>query len=112
MMKLSDAIVDKLKGVKSDVEVCQILADNGVNVEEFEKTLSDEELTQVGGGFPKGKVDVHCTNPECGESASENISNQFFASLFTDAYHYRCRTCGHYFGLSSFGTLHDWDPNS
>ena len=36
-MTLSDAIVDKLKDVKSDVEVCQILADNGVNVEEFEK---------------------------------------------------------------------------
>ena len=111
MMRLSDAIADKLKGVRSDVEVCKILADNGVNVEEFEKTLSEEELAQVGGGFQKGVAEVHCTNPNCLEAASENISYQFFASLFTDAYYYRCRTCGTYFQMSKFGSLSPWDPN-
>lgn len=103
MMELHAELREKLRNVKSDVEACKMLADSGINVEEFEKSLSPDELAGVNVGFTSGKAEVYC--PECKEAESDNISCQFWASLFTDAWKYRCRTCGTYFDLTRYGSI-------
>ena len=37
MMNLPKKLLDKLETAESDVQACKMLADNGINPEEFEK---------------------------------------------------------------------------
>ena len=41
MMNLPKELLDKLETAESDVQACKMLADNGINPEEFEKTIPD-----------------------------------------------------------------------
>ena len=96
MINISDELREKLKTCKSDVEACKMLADNGVDVEEFQKSLPDEVLNKVGGGYKDIIGDtVYC--PWCKESEYDSISYQCIASLFSNIDTYRCRTCGKFF---------------
>ena len=93
MIKISDELREKLKTCKSDVEVSVMLADNGINVEEFEKSLPDEVLSRIGGGYKDIFGDtIYC--PWCNEKESGNISYQMMASFLCSNDYYRCRTCG------------------
>ena len=87
----------------SDVGVCKLLAENGIDLEEFEKTLPDSFLNQVNGGY-KDAFGSHIYCPWCNNEDSDEISRQFFASLFTDgAVKYRCCKCDKYFKVSAYG---------
>jgi predicted RNA-binding Zn-ribbon protein involved in translation (DUF1610 family) len=109
MQKLPNELLDKLQDARSDMEACKMLADNGVNVEEFEKSVSNEELNKIAGGWQCFGYEFKC--PNCGEADRDNISRQFWASMFMDsATKYRCRTCNHYFKISTYGTVSDLGP--
>ena len=96
MINISDELREKLKTCKSDVETCKMLADNGIDVEEFQKSLSDDVLKKVGGGYTDIIGDtVYC--PWCNESRSENISYQCITSIINKTDTYRCRTCKKFF---------------
>lgn len=104
MMQLPKELLKKLEVAESDVQACKILADNGIDPEEFEKTLPDHFLEEVNGGYKRGTVEIHC--PDCGNGDSDEISRQFWASMFTDsATKYRCRKCDCYFKVDSYGTI-------
>lgn len=73
-----------------------MLADNGIDVEEFEKSLPDDVLKKVGGGYEDIIGDsVHC--PWCKENRYDEISYQCISSLFSRIDTYRCRSCGKFF---------------
>ena len=96
MIKISDELKEKLKTCKSDVEIAKMLADNGVDVEEFQKSLPDEILSKIGGGYEDISGDIiYC--PWCKNKESKEISSQILASLFNQEYIYRCRKCDCYF---------------
>ena len=104
MMALPKELLEKLETAESDVQACKLLSDNGVDPEEFEKTLPDDYLEQVNGGYKSLEIDIHC--PNCGNGERDEISRQFWASMFTDsATKYRCRKCDCYFKVSSNGAI-------
>ena len=73
-----------------------MLADNGIDVEEFEKSLPDDVLKKVGGGYEDIIGDsVHC--PWCKENRYDEISYQCISSLLNRIDSYRCRSCGKFF---------------
>ncbi len=43
MINLSDELKEKIADCKSDVEVAKMLSDNGIDMEEFEKTLPEKK---------------------------------------------------------------------
>ncbi len=108
---LSADVKEKLSKANTDVEVCKILSDNGIDVEKIEKeikrlvpnfnkdylALNDGDLAKISGGFKNkfSETDVHCT---CGASNRKQFSYQFFASNFHDDDEvfdiYRCKECG------------------
>ena len=95
---ISPELAEKLKEAKTDVEVCKLLADNGVDVEKLQKQIPDEALDQIGGGYTDMFGDViDC--PCCGNKEKDEISYQFFASLYYMEAVYRCRKCGCLFGI-------------
>ena len=101
----------KLADVKSDVEACKLLAENGVDLDAIEKKikdayakmkinvleLSDTELDTIVGGFDNDKYDdIHCW--KCGASERDDFSYQFWASSFlAEGRIYRCRKCDLYY---------------
>lgn len=108
---------EKLSKAESDVQVCQILADNGINLEKMEHTiesfgfdlkkiglqLPDQYLGAVAGGFHDDDYDfdVACT---CGNNDKNNFSRQFWASLLCGPKSiYRCKNCSKY--------IHIWAHN-
>ena len=100
-IQISDELREKLKTCKSDVEVAKMLADNGVDVEEFQKSLPDEVLNRIGGGYKDVFGDtISC--PWCNESESGNISYQVTASFLCSIDYYRCRSCNNYFRRVSY----------
>lgn len=104
MMNLPKELLDKLETAKSDVQACKMLADNGIDPEEFEKTIPSDFLNQVNGGYDSFGIDIHC--PNCNVGDKDLISRQFWASMFTDsATKYRCRKCNTYFKVSSYGVI-------
>ena len=104
MMNLPKELLTKLESAESDVQVCKILADNGIDPEEFERSLPDNYLEEVNGGYKSLDIDIHC--PDCGNGERDEISRQFWASMFTDsATKYRCRKCNCYFKVSSYGVI-------
>ena len=98
---------EKLWKVRSDVEACQLLAENGVDVESIERkirdayqgigsnilTLSDRELDRISGGVVERKSSVWC---ECSNDDEEEFSYQFWVSQLIEGRAYRCKKCGLY----------------
>ena len=102
MIEISERLKAKLADVKSDNEACAVLAADGIDLEEMERELGVEELERVSGGWDS--IDASYACPFCGESNGDNISHQFFASLFVDSgSKYRCCTCGQYFYIINGG---------
>ena len=82
IVRLPDDVMKKIEGAYSDAECCRILAENGVNLDEIEKTIADHgfdmhkiglqvpenELENVAGGFKDSDYfeDVAC--PWCNTS--------------------------------------------
>ena len=91
MMKLPKELQEKLVAAETDVQACKILVENGVDPEEFEKTLPDSFLEQVNGGFVLDGIIVCC--PICENSEPSEIAYERFASLFSDGKKFRCRRC-------------------
>ena len=109
---------DKLALAHSDVEVCKLLAEGGVDVEKIEKRIKeagfdlnkiglqipDSELSEITGGFASDDydLDVACI---CGNNNRDDFSYQFFVSVFKSDYDwYRCKKCNMYMGITSRNT--------
>lgn len=104
MINLSDELKEKIADCKSDVEVAKMLSDNGIDVEEFEKTLPEEVLNKIGGGYTDFlDVDVYC--PHCHNENKDDISYQVLASLSSLRSKYRCRKCGGFFAKTDSGHI-------
>lgn len=117
MITISKELQEKLKNCKSDVEFSKMLADNSVNVEEYEKSLPDDVLEKIGGGFVNYNDDrVYC--PWCDNAEEAEISYQVLVSIYHCEDIYRCRKCNGFF-KSEKGKRGDavpiklyWDPNA
>lgn len=115
-------VLEKLKGVASDVEFCKILADNGIDVEEIEKkvknsgvdfsestvVLDNDELSNINGGWYEWVSDhnVLYECPHCHNGDRERNSRQFWATLSANFFSpsqavviYRCRNCGQFWEM-------------
>lgn len=110
MMDLSKEMKEKLSEAKSDVDACKMLADNGIDVEEFEKSLSESELETIKGGYTPAFSDFEIECPNCHNGEKEMISRQFWASMFCDsATKYRCRNCNTCFKVYNNGSIQKYD---
>ena len=104
MINISDELKEKLANCNSDVEFAKTLADNGIDVEEYQKTLPEEVLDKIGGGYEDLlNVDVYC--PHCNNGDSDQISYQILASLTSLRSKYRCRKCGGFFRKDDTGHM-------
>lgn len=104
MINLSDELKAKLSECKSDVETAKMLADNGIDVEEFEKQLPEDVLKAIGGGYDDMLgVEVYC--PHCGNKDEDEISFQVIASFTSFRSKYRCRKCGGFFRKDDTGHM-------
>ena len=117
MIKISDELDKKLKSCISDVEFAKTLADNGVDVQEYERALPDEVLSRIGGGFTNYNNDrIYC--PWCENEEEDELSYQVLVSIYHCEDIYRCRKCDKYF-KSQMGKGKDavpiriwYDPNA
>ena len=106
---IGEDVMKKLENVYSDVEVCKILAENGIDLEKVEKRIAeaglnmnriglqlpDDNLSEISGGFydKDQNDDIDC--PNCGNDVRDDFSRQWFASLTSPAESiYRCKKCG------------------
>ena len=112
-------VKEKLAGLKSDVEVCKALVQNGVDVAALEKKLkaagfdlrklgkeiTDREAEGVAGGFENSDYDydVKC---KCGNNNRDDFSYQFFSSLVDSYDWYRCEKCNTYVAITGHNMLH------
>ena len=125
--KIPDDVLKQLEKTSNDVEFCKTLADNNIDVEQFEaelkKTgmafpepgtrLADEMMENVSGGWKDDpndpfEVDVECPNPNCRSKERKDHSYQYFRSSWSGiewifggdtAQFYRCKKCGQYFKI-------------
>ena len=111
MSLLPENVKVNLTETKSNVEVCKLLAENGVDLELIEDKikeayakmkvnvleLKDTELETVVAGFDNEKYgDIHCW--KCGTSDRDDFSYQFWASNFiAEGRIYRCKICDLYY---------------
>ena len=105
-------VKEKLETAKSDVEVCKILAENGIDVEKVEQKIKDagfnlnkiclqevrdEELEKIAGGFEFDQALVSC---RCGNDNRDDFSWQFIASRLSTYPRprdiFRCKKCNTY----------------
>ena len=105
-------VKEKLETAKGDVEVCRILAENGIDVEKIEQKIKDagfnlnkiclqevcdEELEKIAGGFEHNQALVRCT---CGNDNRDDFSWQFIASRLSTYPRprdiFRCKKCNTY----------------
>jgi hypothetical protein len=128
--KLPADVLKQLEGAYSDAECCKILAENGVDLDEIEKTIADHgfdmhklglqlpetELEGVSGGFKDSDYDGDVKCPWCGTSSRKDFSRQQWRSLFsTMKSYYRCEKCNLYFGIDKskqiwkYGTKKEFD---
>ena len=93
MIKISKELEEKLINTASDVDACKLLADNGIDPEEYEKSLPDSFLNKVNGGYKSlGGTTIKC--PWCQNDDEKEISYQIWASMWTDGVSkYRCCKC-------------------
>ena len=100
--EISDELYARIENAKGDVEVCEMLAKYGVNVEKLQRRIPDEYLNRIGGGYKNFfGTDIYC--PECGNEDSDEISAQIIASITSKCSQYRCRKCGCFFRLTGTG---------
>jgi hypothetical protein len=106
---IPEEVRKKIANVCSDVELCKILADNGIDVEKLEKKIADagidirndglqlpdSELDHVAGGFQESMYEGDLTC-DCGNSNSDDFSKQCWASWFSSRRYYRCKKCNRY----------------
>ena len=108
---LPEDVLNKVSAAGGDVEVCRILAENGIDLDEIEKKieaagfdtkriglqLSDDDLANVSGGFAHEDYgQIVCGH--CGNLERNDFSRQFWASLYllNTKEVYRCKRCGCY----------------
>lgn len=107
---IPEEVRTRLASVKSDVDACRLLAENGINIEEVENrikdayagvgkdllSLTDRELENVSGGFQDNDFGfIWCSN--CTNNNRDDFSYQFWVSqLMPEGCAYRCKKCGHY----------------
>ena len=102
MMELSEELKQKLRKAKGDADFFKILEDNGVDSEAYKKSLTEDDLANVNGGFENAAgVIVKCK--WCGEDRGDEMSYQFWASMNSKLSTYRCRSCGKY--VQVIGTM-------
>lgn len=95
MMELSEELKQKLSKAKGDADFFKILAENGVDTEAYKKSLTENDLANINGGFEN--IDgITVTCKWCGEDRSDEMSYQFWASMNCKCSTYRCRSCGKY----------------
>ncbi len=105
MMKLPIELLAELEKANSDVQACKLLADNGIDPEQFEQTLPDSFLELISSGYA-GTSDFKIYCPICGNANTDDLSRQSWASMFTDnAVKYRCRKCSGFFRVTMHGSV-------
>ena len=109
MIKISKELEEKLVNTASNVGVCKLLAENGIDPEEYEKSLPDSFMDKVNGGYKSfGGTTIKC--PWCQNEDEDEISYQIWASMWTDgASKYRCCKCEGYFKVGPYGTSKCYD---
>ena len=111
---LDDDVIAKLDKAVSDVQVCQILADSGYDLEAFEKKvedagvdmkkiglqLPDEDLEAVSGGFDDGMLgrELVCS---CGARERNEFSRQYWMGFTRKGRFYRCKKCNRFYHILS-----------
>lgn len=122
------ALQEKLDQAISDKQVCQLLAENGIDVEALEKKiesygiplkriglqLPDDSLSQIAGGFKEDNygVEVKC---RCGNTDKNLFSIQFWVSLFALSRTrtiFRCKNCGTYVRITPGNELEYMTPET
>ena len=112
LAELPAEVKEKLEFAKTDVQVCQLLADHGVDLYEMEKKiknagfdlnkiylqLSDNEMAGVSGGGIPIIDDFKMVCAYCGNNDRDEISKQFIISLLISKVQaaFRCKKCGKY----------------
>ena len=113
---LSDDVKAKLDTAISDVEVCKILADAGVDLDQFEKKiedagfnmkkiglqLPDDNLAEVSGGFYDDFLGAYFDCP-CGNNNRDDFSRQYWLGMVRRGRYYRCKKCNRFIVIA--GTL-------
>ena len=117
---LPEKAKDRLKnGIYSDVELCKMLAQEGVDLEAIERKINnagfdtrkiglqvpDDELYTIHGGFHEDDFggEIVC---ECGNSDRNQFSRQFWSSMFSiRKSYYRCKKCNTYIAVAGKGSL-------
>ena len=108
MKKISKELEEKLINTPSNVGVCKLLAENGIDPEEYERSLPDSFMDKVNGGYKSFGSTIEC--PWCENEDKDEISYQIWASMWTDgASKYRCRKCNRYFKVGPYGTSKCYD---
>ena len=73
MMELSEELKQKLSKAKGDADFFKILAENGVDTEAYKKSLTEDDLANVNGGFEN--IDgITVTCKWCGEDRYDEMS--------------------------------------
>ncbi len=109
-------VMKKLENVYSNVDVCRILAENGVDLDAVEKKIADagldmkriglqlpdDRLSEISSGFWEEdmKADLEC--PVCHRDDRKNFSRQFWVSLIAPNTKsiYRCKKCDLYIAVN------------
>ena len=120
---LDDETIEKLNKVYTDVGVCQVLADAGVDLEAMEKKISgaglnmnrvglqlpDDDLAEISGGFHDDLYEGNLWCCNCGATDRDDFSRQFWKSMFTFCRVYRCKKCNSVLGVFKKGTVIVYD---
>lgn len=126
--ELPPSLQEKLEHAVSDKQVCQLLAENGIDVEALENRiesygiplkriglqLPDDSLGQIAGGFKEDNygVEVKC---RCGNTDKNLFSIQFWVSLFAikrTRTIFRCKNCGTYVRITPGNELEYMTPEA
>ena len=119
---LSDDVKAKLDTAISDVDVCKILADAGVDLDKIEQKiedagfdmkkiglqLPDENLAEVAGGFYDDFLedDFEC---DCGADNRDDFSRQYWLGMVRSGRYYRCKKCGRFIVVTGPGNTSSFD---
>lgn len=121
--EIPDDVKEKIANVCSDVALCKILAENGIDLEKLEKKIADagfdanklglqlpdSELDGVSGGFYDSKLEgeVKC---DCGNDNRDEFSKQLWVSWISTKRFFRCKKCNRYiviYGKRAWGCVDD-----
>lgn len=111
LAELPEDVKEKISGIYSDVQLCKVLADSGIDLDAIEKKienagfntrkigvqLPDAELEGIAGGFYDDDYEDDVVCDHCDNQERKEFSKQIFASMFSKyGKFYRCRKCGYY----------------